>query len=71
MVTFLQVEKSSRSVSNLFKGIPFSYEENILDHILELLLLGMRSKGNLAWCSDTFWQVSERGFLQKISFFGG
>ena len=41
------------------------------ERILESLLLGRRTKGNLAWCFHSFLQVFERGFLQKISHFDG
>ena len=37
----------------------------------ESLLLGRRTKGKLAWCFRSLWQVFERGFLQKISYFDG
>ena len=53
------------SVNNLLWGIPFSHEDKIHEHIQESLLLGRRTKGNLAWCFHSFLQVSERGFLQK------
>ena len=41
------------------------------EHIQESLLLGRRTKGNLACCFRSFLQVFERGFLQKISYFDG
>ena len=41
------------------------------ERIQESLLLGRRTKGNLAWCFHSFLQVFERGFLQKISYFDG
>ena len=58
-------------VNNLFRGIPFSHEDKIHEHIQELLLLGRRTKGNFACCFRSFLQVFERAFLQKISFFDG
>ena len=33
------------------------------------LVLGRRTKGNVAWCFHSLLQVFERGFLQKISHF--
>ena len=59
------------SVNNLFRGIPFSHEDKIHEHIQESLLLGKRTKGNLAWRFHSFLQVFERGFLQIISYFDG
>ena len=59
------------SVNNLFKGIPFPHEDKIQERIQESSLLGRRTKGNLAWCSNSFFQVFERGFMQKISYFDG
>ena len=59
------------SLKNLFRGIPFSHEDNIHEHIQESLLLGRRAQQNLAWCFHSFLQVSENGFLQKISYFDG
>ena len=59
------------SVNNLFKGIPFSHEDNIHKHIQESLLLDGGTKGYLAWCFHSFLQVFERGFLQKIFYFDG
>ena len=59
-------------VNNLFRGISFSDEDTIHEHIQEIqesLLLGRRTKGNLAWCFHSFLLVSKRGFLQKISHF--
>ena len=53
-------------VNNLLRAIPFSHEDKIHEHIQESLLLGRRTKGNFACC---FSQVSERGSLQKISYF--
>ena len=41
------------------------------EHVLESLLLRRRTKGNLAWYFQSFLQVFERGFLQKISYFDG
>ena len=37
------------SVNRLFKGIPFPHDDKIQEHIQEPLLLGRRTKGNLAW----------------------
>ena len=51
--------------NNLFWGIPSSHGDEIHEHIQESLLLGRRTKGNLAWCFHLFLQVFERGFLQK------
>ena len=59
------------SVNNLFKEIPFSHEDKIHEHIQESLLLGRRTKENLARCLPSFLQVFQWGFLQKISFFDG
>ena len=52
-------------------GIPFSYEDKIHDYTQESLLLGRRTKGNLAWCFHLFWQVFEGGYLHKIPYFDG
>ena len=52
-------------MNNLFRAIPFSHEDKIHEHVQESLLLGRRTKGNLAWCFHSFLQVFERGFLQK------
>ena len=57
------------SVNNLCKGISFSHEDKIHEHVRESLLLGRRTKGNFACCFHSFLQVFERGFLQKISYF--
>ena len=43
------------SVTNLFRGIPFSYEDKIHEHIQESLLLGKKTKGNLARCFHSFF----------------
>ena len=59
------------SVNNLFRGISFSHEDKIHEHIQESLLLGRRTKGNFACYFRSFLQVFERGFLQKISYFDG
>ena len=61
-----RVEKSF--VNNLFRGIYFSHEDKIHEHIQKSLLLGRRTKGNLAWCFHSILQVFERGYLQKISY---
>ena len=52
-------------------GIPFSHEGKIHEQIQEPLLLGNRTKGNLALCFHSFSQVFGRGFLQNISDFEG
>ena len=39
------------------------------EHIQESLLLGKRTKGNFARRFQSFLQVFEGGFLQKISYF--
>ena len=52
-------------MNNLFRGIPFSHEDKIHEHIQESLLLGRRTKGILAWCFLSFLQVFEKGILQK------
>ena len=53
-------------MNNLFRGISFSREDNIHEHIQESLLLGRGTKGNLAWYFYSFLKVFERGFLQKM-----
>ena len=62
---------SSPGVKIFFRGIPFSHEDEIHEHIQESLLLGGRTKRSLARCFHSFLQVSERGFMQKISYFKG
>ena len=57
------------SVDNLFRAIPFSHEDEIHEHIKESLLPGWETKGNFVFAR--FFQVFERGFLQKISYFDG
>ena len=57
------------SVNNFFRGIPFSHEDKIHEHIQESFLLGRRAKGNFACCFRSFLQVFEKGFVQRISFF--
>ena len=60
------------SINNLFRGIPFSQQDKIHEHIQVSLSLGRRAvKGNLACCFHSFLQVFKRGFLQKISHFDG
>ena len=56
------------SVKKLFRGVPLS-EHEIYEHIQESLLLGKKTKGNLAWCFHSFLLVIEWGFLQKFSYF--
>ena len=56
-------------MNDLFKGIPFSQMDKIHEHIQVSLVLGRRTKENLAWRSHSFVQVFERGFLPKISYF--
>ena len=56
---------------NLFRGIQFSQEDKIHEHIQVSSLLGRRTKGDLAWFFHSFLQVLERGFLQKVSYFNG
>ena len=58
-------------VNNLFRGIPFSQGDEKHEHTQESLLLGRKTKGNLAWCFHSFLQVFARGVLQKISYFDG
>ena len=58
-------------MNNLFRGIPFSQEDEALEHMQVPLLLGRRTKRNLACCFHSFLEVFERGFLQKISHFDG
>ena len=41
------------------------------EHMQVSLILGRRTKGNLAWRFHSFLQVFERGFLQEISYFDG
>ena len=58
-------------VNYLFRGIPFSHEDKIHEHIQESLLLGRRTTGNFLCGFRSFLQVFERGFLQNISFSTG
>ena len=51
---------------NFSTGVPFSQQDKIHEHIKVSLLLGRRTKGDLAGCFYSFLQVSESGFLQKI-----
>ena len=44
-------------MNNLFTGIPLSHEDKIHEHTQESLLLGRRTKGNLALCFHSFLQV--------------
>ena len=53
------------SVNNLFRGIPFSHEDKMHEHIQESSLLGWRTKRNLAWCFHSFLQVFKKGFCRK------
>ena len=62
---------SPPGVNTLFRGISFSHEDKTHELIQESLLLGRRTKGNLALCFHSFLQVFEGGFLQKISYFDG
>ena len=57
------------SMNNFFKGLPSSQENKILEHTQMSLLIRRSKKGNLACCFDSFLQVFERGFLQKITHF--
>ena len=66
-----ELESLLPSINNLFRGIPFSQEDKIHEHIQVSLFLGRRTKGNLAWCFHSFLQVLGRGFLQKITHFDG
>ena len=54
-------------VNNLFRGIPLSHEDKIHEQTQESLLLGRRTKGNLACCFHSLLQVFER----EISCFDG
>ena len=65
MLSFWQVEKSSPSVNSFFRGIPFSHEDKIHEHIKESLLLGRRTKGNFACCFRPFFNVFERASGRK------
>ena len=58
-------------MNDFVRGISFSHEDKIHEHTQESLLLGRRTKGNLASCLHSFFQVFEKGFLQKISYFNG
>ena len=69
--SFWRVEKPPPSVNNFVKGIPFSHEDKIHEHVQESLLLGRRTGENFACCCRSFLQVFERGFPQKISYFDG
>ena len=60
--SFWQVEKSSPSANNFFRGIPFSHEDKIHEHIQESLLVGRRAKGNFAQC---FCRFSKEAFCRK------
>ena len=57
------------SVNNLFSGFPFSHEDNLHEQIEESLLLGRRTKGNLAWCFHSFLQLLQvsKGAFCRIS----
>ena len=57
------------SVNNLFRGIRFSDEYEIHERIPESLLLGRRTKENLARCFHSFLQVFKMGVLQEIPYF--
>ena len=70
MLSFDRLKSLPPSVNNLFRGILFSREDKIHEHIHESLL-GRRTKGNLACCFHSFLQVLERGFWQKISYVDG
>ena len=52
-------------VNNLFRGIPFSHDEKINEHIQASLLLGRRRKENLAWCFHSFCRFSRGAFWIK------
>ena len=41
-------------MNNLFRGIPFSHEDKIHEHIQESLLLRRRTKGNFSCCFRSF-----------------
>ena len=55
----------SPSVNNLFRGIPFSHENKIHEHIQESLLLGRRKKGNFACFFARFCRFSKGPFCRK------
>ena len=59
------------SINNLLRGIPFSQEDEIHEHIQVSVLLGRSTKETLACCFHSFLQDFERGLLRKISHFDG
>ena len=68
---FDELKSLPPGVNNSFRGIPFSHEDKMHEHIQESLLSGRRTKGNFPCCFRLFLQVFERDFLQKISYFDG
>ena len=54
-------------MKNLFRGIPFSQEDEIHEHIQMSIFLGRRAKGNLACCFHSSLQVVEWDFQRKSS----
>ena len=52
-------------MDNSFRGIPFSHEDNIHEHIQESLLLGRRTKGNLLAVFTRFSRFSKGALCRK------
>ena len=52
-------------MSNLFRGIPYSQDDKIHVYIQVSLVLGTRTKGNLAWRFACFCKFSKGAFCRK------
>ena len=52
-------------MNNLFRGIPFSHEDKIHDHIQEFLLLGRKQREVLLGVFTLFCRFSKGAFCRK------
>ena len=62
MLSSWEIEKYSPCMNNFFTRIPLSQEDKIHEHIQVSLVLGRRTKGNLACCFHSFCRFSKRAF---------
>ena len=66
---FNRLKSLSPSVNNLFRGIPFSYEDKIHEDIQESLLLGRGAKGNFALCFHFIFAGFRKGLSAESLLF--
>ena len=56
-------------MNNLFRGIPFSQEDEIYAHIQVSLLVGRRTKGKSCLLLLSIFEGFQKGLSAEISFF--